>query len=52
MIDNELLVGIGVFVFIYILYRLFSPKGFDKEFQREMDEILNNEEYKVKGRNE
>lgn len=52
MIDDRILIGLGIFFFIYILYRLFRPGGFDKEFEREINEILNKEEYKVKGRNE
>jgi len=52
MIDKKILIAVGIFLFIYLLYRLFSPSGFDKEFQKEMNDILNKEEYKVKGRNE
>lgn len=52
MIDNKILIGIGIFVFIYLLYKLFSPGSLDREFEKEINEILNKEEYKVKGRNE
>ncbi len=52
MIDSKILIIIGIFVFIYILYRLFSPRGFDREFQKELNDILNKEEYRVKGKND
>lgn len=49
MIDNRILVGIGVLVFAYILYRIFRA-DMDTDFEREMEEILTKEEYKVKGK--
>jgi hypothetical protein len=35
---------------IYVLYRVLSRFAVDAEYQRELNEILNKEEYRVKGR--
>ena len=49
MIDNKILVGVGVLAFAYIIYKILRT-DVDNDFEREMEEILTKEEYKVKGK--
>ena len=35
---------------LYVLYRVLTRFAVDSEYQRELNEILNDEAYKVKGR--
>ena len=49
-ISNTLLIGLGVVVGLYLLYKLFfSRSKFDQEYERVYNKILTSDEYKVKG---
>ena len=46
--NKEMLVGIGIFVALYILYKIFSKKP-DAALDKEISEILSKDKYRVKG---
>ena len=49
-LSNTLLIGLGVIVGIYLLYKLlFDKSKFDQEYENLYDKVLTSEEYKVKG---
>jgi hypothetical protein len=47
LINNEFLIVAGVTVILYALFRFLNRT--DKDFDKELDEILNSDKYKVKG---
>lgn len=48
--NKTVLIGLGIVVGIYLLYKLlFTPSKFDEDYQRHYDKILTSDEYKVKG---
>ncbi len=50
IINKAVLIGLGIVVGIYLLYRLlFTQSKFDEDYHRIYDKILTSEEYKVKG---
>ena len=50
IINKAVLIGFGIAVGIYLLYRLlFTQSKFDEDYQRVYDKILNSDECKVKG---
>ena len=49
--DLRVIGGVILFVLaIYILTRLLNRKPFNKNYQKELEEILTKEDYKVKGK--
>lgn len=48
--NKELFIGIGVIIILYTLFRLMSKP--DEEFDKELDDVLNSDKYKVKGQYE
>ncbi len=54
MVDTKIMVGVGVFIGAYILFRIFfnylSSK--ESEYEKRLKEILVSEKYKVKGRHD
>ncbi len=50
IINKAVLIGLGIAVGIYLLYRLlFTQSKFDEDYQRVYDKILTSDECKVKG---
>ena len=50
VINQAVLIGFGIVVGIYLLYRLlFTQSKFDEDYHRVYDKILNSDECKVKG---
>ena len=48
--EKEIWVGLYILLGIYILYRVLSTRvNHDREYEKIYDEVLNSEEYKVKG---
>jgi hypothetical protein len=48
--DNPLLIGFGIFITGYMLYKyLFKSSKFNQEYDTMYEKVLNSEEYKVKG---
>ncbi|MFH1317318.1 MAG: hypothetical protein ABII01_07395 [Candidatus Woesearchaeota archaeon] len=50
MVNDNLLIGFGFLLGIFILYKFFTRKKIDKKYQEEITEILNSDKYKVKSR--
>ena len=46
--ENQLLWGLWIVFGAYILYKVFQPRPSD--YEAELEEILTNEAYKVKGK--
>ena len=47
---NKILIGLGAVVLAYLLYKLLAPKkGFEEDIEREFEEIVSSDKYKVKG---
>lgn len=47
---NRILLALGVVVLGYLLYRLLFPrKGFGEDIERELEEVITSDKYKVKG---
>ncbi len=51
MIFNKtMLIGLGIILGIYLLYRLlFSKSKFEEDYDRLYNKVLTSEEYRVKG---
>ncbi|HJO01680.1 MAG: hypothetical protein QGI89_01915 [Candidatus Woesearchaeota archaeon] len=50
IIDKTILMGLGIVVGIYLLYKLlFNRSKIDNDYQRIYNKVLTSEEYKVKG---
>ena len=50
IIDKSILIGLGVMVGIYLMYKLFFNRvKTTDDYQRVYDKVLTSEEYKVKG---
>ena len=51
MIFNKtILIGLGIMMGIYLLYRLlFSKSKFEEDYDRLYNKVLTSEEFKVKG---
>ena len=51
MIFNKtILIGLGIIMGIYLLYRLlFSKSKFEDDYERLYNKVLTSEEYRVKG---
>lgn len=50
IINKTILIGLGIIVGIYLLYKLlFASDKFDEEYQQIYDKVLTSDEYKVKG---
>ena len=46
-INKELFIWIGLIIILYTLFRLMNTP--DEEYEKEIEEILNSDKYKVKG---
>ncbi|MBW2976926.1 hypothetical protein KY347_05770 [Candidatus Woesearchaeota archaeon] len=50
IVNKTILIGLGVVVGIYLLYKLlFSKSKFNEEYDALYNKVLNSKEYKVKG---
>ena len=50
IINKTLLIGLGIVIGIYLLYKLlFSRSRVDEDYHRVYNKVLTSEEYKVKG---
>ena len=50
IIDKTILIGLGIVVGIYLLYKLFfRTSKFDDDYKKVYNKVLTSEEYKVKG---
>lgn len=48
--DKSILIGLGIILGIYLLYRLlFSKSKFEEDYERLYNKVLTSEEYRVKG---
>jgi len=60
ILDKTVLMGIGIVVGIYLLYKFFMSSktienktmGSKSDFEKDYNKVLNSEEYKVKGQYE
>lgn len=51
--DLQIILGVVAFVIaLYLALRLLQKKPLNKKYQRELEEILTKEQYKVKGRHD
>ncbi len=46
--ENKWLIALGIFVFVFILYRIMHGRR-DNSVSKEIDEIINSDKHKVKG---
>ncbi len=49
MEDSVVMWAIGAGVVLYVLYRFLLGRVLDRDYERELNDILNNDEFKVKG---
>jgi len=50
MAINNIIMGLGIVLGVYIMYKLFFNKiKVDDDYQKVYDKVLTSEEYKVKG---
>jgi hypothetical protein len=50
IINKTILIGLGIVIAIYLLYKLlFTRSKLDEEYQQIYNKVLTSEEYKVKG---
>ena len=53
VMNNSVLIGLGIVIGIYLLYRLFFEKNeITNEYEQAYDKLLTSDEYKVKGQYE
>ncbi len=45
--NKEMLIGLGVIIILYSLFKMMNKPS--EEFDKEVDDILNSDKYKVKG---
>jgi len=47
---NRILIGIGVVAIAFIIYKILSPrKSYEEDIDKELDEVVSSDKYKVKG---
>ncbi|MFH0868412.1 MAG: hypothetical protein V1831_03795 [Candidatus Woesearchaeota archaeon] len=50
LFNNNILIGLGIVMGIYLLYKVFFGRNkFDEEYKKVYNKILTSDEYKVKG---
>lgn len=53
MVSKTLLIGMGIVIALYLLYRiLFGAGKMDSEFDQAYEKVLTADEYKVKGQHD
>lgn len=53
VLNNTILVGLGLLIALYILYKLFFGRNqLDKDFEKTYQEILTSDKHKAKGQYE
>ncbi|MFH1053255.1 MAG: hypothetical protein V1740_02445 [Candidatus Woesearchaeota archaeon] len=50
MVNDNLLIGLGFLIGMFLLYKVFTRKKIDKKYREEISEILNSDKCKVKSR--
>lgn len=47
---NNVLIGIGLVAVAFIIYKILSPKkSYEEDIEKELDEVVSSDKYKVKG---
>ena len=53
IINKTILIGLGIVIGIYLLYKLFLTKNpVEQEYEKDYNKVLTSDEYKVKGQYE